>query len=74
MPLERIIDYAPAAEMNPSLVKDFLNVAYNTLEEYGIYEDKKAEVEDKLRQIITSAAARLLFDDWSTIGVENPGA
>lgn len=71
-PLERLVDYIEMADISTDKAKDFINMAYNTLET-AIFEDRQAEVEETIRNILTSAAARLLFDDWSTIGTENTG-
>lgn len=73
MQLERLPDYIDSAGINVSNAHDFLMMAYNTLPG-AKFEDERAEVSENIRNILTSAVARLLFDDWSTIGVPNSGA
>lgn len=72
MPLERLVDYIDAAGISEDKANDFIYMAYNTLNT-AIFADRRQEVEDNIRNILTSAAAKLLFDDWSTIGTANPG-
>lgn len=72
LPLERLVDYIDAAGITTDKAKDFINMAYNTLDT-AIYADRREEVEENIRNILTAAAAKLLFDDWSTIGTLNPG-
>lgn len=70
--LSKLGDYIAAAGIDAGKGQDFINVAYNTLSG-AIFEDRREEVTEDIKRIITGAAARLLFDDWSTIGVENTG-
>ena len=70
--LERLVDYIDAAGISEDKANDFIYMAYNTLKT-AIFADRRQEVEDNIRNILTSAAAKLLFDDWSTIGTVNPG-
>ena len=72
VPLEKLGDYIEMANISTDKAKDFINMAYNTLPT-AIFEDQREAVQENIRNILTAAAARLLFDDWSTIGVENPG-
>ncbi len=61
--------------------EDYLNIAYNTAtgassNEPGadprgaLFEDERDEVKENLKISLMSAVARLLFDDWTTIGLE----
>lgn len=70
--LSELGNYIATAGIDVGKAQDFINVAYNTLSD-AIFADRREEVQEEIRQILTSAAARLLFDDWSTIGVENTG-
>ena len=70
--LSELGNYIAAAGIDAGKAQDFINVAYNTLSG-AIFEDRREEVTEDIKRIITGAAARLLFDDWSTIGVENTG-
>lgn len=72
VPLSELGNYISAAGIDVGKAQDFINVAYNTLSD-AVFADRREEVSEDLKRIITSAAARLLFDDWSTIGVENTG-
>lgn len=72
MQLSELGNYVATAGIDPGKAQDFINVAYNTLSD-AIFADRRDEVQEDIRRILTSAAARLLFDDWSTIGVENTG-
>lgn len=70
--LSELGNYIAAAGIDAGKAQDFINVAYNTLSG-AIFEDRRKEVTEDIKRIIIGAAARLLFDDWSTIGVENTG-
>lgn len=70
--LSELGNYVAAAGIDAGKAQDFINVAYNTLSG-AIFENRREEVTEDIKRIITGAAARLLFDDWSTIGVENTG-
>lgn len=70
--LSELGNYIAAAGIDAGKAQDFINVAYNTLSG-AIFEDRREEVTEDIKRIIIGAAARLLFDDWSTIGVENTG-
>lgn len=72
MQLSELGSYIAEAGIDPGKAQNFINVAYNTLNG-AIFADRREEISEDIRQIITSAAAHLLFDDWSTIGVENTG-
>lgn len=72
-PLERLTDYVSMLDISKDKIEDFIWVAYNTLSESGFYKDEREDISDQIRNMLTAAAARLLFDDWSTIGVENTG-
>ena len=71
--LSRLTDYINAAGLDASIGEDFLDVAYNTLNT-AIYSEEREEVAQNIENILTSAAAKLMFDDWTTIGVPNNGA
>lgn len=70
--LSELGNYIAAAGIDPGKAQDFINVAYNTLSD-AIFANRREEIAEDIKRIITGAAARLLFDDWSTIGVENTG-
>lgn len=72
MPLERLGDYIDSAGIDIAHAHDFVNVAYNTLEN-AIFANEREEVQENIQKILVSAAAKLLFDDWSTIGAPNSG-
>jgi hypothetical protein len=71
-PLERLPQYIAEAGMSIDNAQDFLATAYNTVDG-AIYASMRSDVENNLRLILTNAAAKLLFDDFSTIGTETIG-
>ena len=73
LPLNRLPDYIDAAGIDTDLGMDFVYTAYNTLPT-AIYEDEREEIKESIENILISAAAKLMFDDWQTIGVPNSGA
>ena len=73
LPLKRLPDYIDAAGIDADLGMDFVYTAYNTLPT-AIYEDEQEEIKENIENILISAAAKLMFDDWQTIGVPNTGA
>ena len=70
--LSELGNYVSSAGIDVGKAQDFINVAYNTLSD-AIFANRRAEVEESIREVLMAAAGRLLFDDWSTIGVENTG-
>lgn len=72
MPLERLPDYISDAGINANIGMDFVYTAYNTLPS-AIYANMRGEIETEITNILTAAAAKLLFNDWSTIGESDGG-
>ena len=72
-PLSRLPDYIDSAGIDASVGMDFVYTAYNTLST-AIYAGEAAEIKDQITNILTAAAAKLLFNDWNTVGVANSGA
>ena len=72
MPLESLPSYIAEAGLSVGNAQDFLVTAYNTVDG-AIYASLRGTVENQLKLILTAAAAKLMFDDFSTIGVENIG-
>lgn len=73
LPLRRLPEYIDAAGISADVGQDFVYTAYNTLES-AIFEDEREDIRQNIVNILTSAAAKLMFDDWQTIGVPNVGA
>ena len=71
--LSHLPDYIDAAGIDASIGMDFVYTAYNTLDT-AIYAGERTEIQNEITNILTAAAAKLLFNDWSTVGVANPGA
>lgn len=67
LPLERLGDYAADAGIPLGSVHDFILTAYNTLPG-AIYDAARGEVEEAVENILYAATAKLMFDDWTTIG------
>lgn len=65
--LERLGDYAADAGVPLGSVHDFILTAYNTLPG-AIYDVARGEVQESIENILYAAAAKLMFDDWTTIG------
>ena len=72
-PLSRLPDYIESAGVNASVGMDFVYTAYNTLPT-AIYAGERAEIQEQITNVLTAAAAKLLFNDWATVGVETEGA
>ena len=72
LPLDRLGDYAADAGVPIGSVEDFLLTAYNTLSG-AIYDAARGEVTEAIRNILYAAAAKLLFDDWVSIGSGSSG-
>lgn len=53
-----------------SNIEDYLKVIYNT-GEGAIFDDKQSEVEENLKIALMGAISNILFDDWTTIGMDN---
>ena len=73
LPLESLPDYIEEAGLSVSRAQDFLATAYNTVPG-AIYESLNGTMKNNLRLILTAAAAKLMFDDFTTIGSLNIGA
>lgn len=71
-PLERLPDYIAEAGMSIGNAQDFLATAYNTVEG-AIYESLQPQLKDNLRLILLSTVAKMMFDDFSTIGTSTIG-
>lgn len=72
LPLSSLPTYIAEAGMSVGNAQDFLITAYNTVDG-AIYEAMRGKVENQLRLVLTAAAAKLMFDDFTTIGVKNIG-
>lgn len=70
--LETLPDYVSSAGLSVGNARDFLATAYNTVDG-AIYEGLQGQLKDNLRVILTSAVAKMLFDDFSTIGTSSIG-
>jgi len=68
LPLNRLPDYIDQAGLDNSVGLDFVYTAYNTLDT-AIFSGMREEVQEQIVEILTAAAAKLLFDDWTTVGV-----
>lgn len=71
-PLNQLVDYIDAAGIDASVGLDFIYTAYNTLPS-AVFNDQRAEIQGQITNILTAAAAKLLFNDWSTVGTSNTG-
>ena len=67
LPLERLGDYASDAGIPLGSIHDFILTAYNTLPG-AIYDVARGEVQEAIENILYAATAKLMFDDWTTIG------
>ena len=68
-PLYNLPNYIESAGIDASIGMDFVYTAYNTLET-AVYEGQREEIQEQITNVLTAAAAKLLFNDWSTVGVE----
>lgn len=68
-PLKQLEDYISSAGISSAAGMDFVKTAYNTLDT-AIYADSREEVREEITSILMAAAAKLLFSDWTTVGVK----
>lgn len=67
LPLERLGDYAADSGVPIGSIQDFLLTAYNTLPG-AIYDAARGTITNSIENILYAAAAKLMFDDWTSIG------
>lgn len=72
-PLTQLSDYIEEAGISAAVGLDFIYTAYNTLPS-AVYAGERQEIQEQITNILTAAAAKLLFNDWSTVGTANTGA
>lgn len=68
-PLKQLGNYIAEAGISAAAGMDFVKTAYNTLQT-AVYEGSREEVREQITSILMAAAAKLLFSDWATVGVQ----
>lgn len=71
--LEELPKFLQQSGFNIGKTQEFLNMIYNTAQG-AVFSDYREEIQESLSKMLAAGAARLMFDDYQTLGQENNNA